>query len=520
MRRTELLQRLEDRSTTWDVLVIGGGATGLGCAVDAASRGFSTLLLEKSDFAKATSSRSTKLIHGGVRYLKQGNISLVRESLRERGVLLRNASHLVRRLAFVVPCFSGWEKMFYGVGLKTYDFLAGRLNLGASRGLSLDETVRRVPTLNPDGLRGGVQYYDAQFDDARLAVSLARTVADLGGAPLNYCGVESLRRENGKVTGVVARDEETGRACEVKARAVVNATGIFTDAIRRLDDPDAPGIMTVSQGAHIVLPKAFLPGETALMIPKTRDGRVLFAIPWHDRVVVGTTDTPIKQPAWEPQPLAEEIQFLLEHAGLYLNRLPIPGDVLSVFAGLRPLVSSSGAKNTSKISRDHVIVVSNSGLITIAGGKWTTYRRMAEDAIDRALDVAGLASRPSKTEQQSLHGARETVGATAERTSYGSDESSVLELAKENPDWAGPLHPSLPYTRAEVIWAARHEMARTVDDVLARRTRALFLDARAARACADDTAQLMAKELRCSADWEKEQVQAFHRIAEGYRLAD
>ena len=520
MTRTEALQRLDDRSTIWDVLVIGGGATGLGCAVDAAARGYRTLLLEKSDFAKATSSRSTKLIHGGVRYLKQGNLSLVRESLRERGLLLRNAPHLVHRLPFLVPCFSRWERIFYGAGLKTYDLLAGRLNLGPSGGVSADEALRLIPTLGSDGLRGGVRYYDGQFDDARLAVSLAQTVRDLGGATLNYCGVESLLKVPEKVTGVTARDEETGRVYEVRARAVINATGIFTDQIRHWDEPAARGIMTVSQGAHIVLPASFLPGDTALMIPKTRDGRVLFAIPWHGRVLVGTTDTPRQHPEWEPRPLEEEIQFLLDHAGRYLSRAPQRSDVLSTFAGLRPLVSSGGTKNTAKISRDHTLLVSDSGLVTITGGKWTTYRRMAEDAVDRAAEVAGLERRPSRTQSQKLHGWVETAGEDHASRAYGSDAGEVRALAGENSAWSEPLHPSLPYTRAEVIWAVRREMARTVEDVLARRTRALVLDARGALACAAEVARLMAEALGQPKAWEGDQVREFGQLAEGYVLAE
>ena len=516
MRRIEALQRLEDRSTTWDVLVIGGGATGLGCAVDAASRGYQTLLLEKSDFAKATSSRSTKLIHGGVRYLKQGNIPFVRESLHERGLLLRNASHLVHRLSFVVPCYSAWEKFFYGIGLKAYDWLAGPLSLGASRILSRDETMRCLTTLRADRLKGGIQYFDAQFDDARMAVSLARTFSDLGGVPLNYCGVERLLHENGKVCGAAAQDNETGRTYEVRAKTVVNATGIFTDQIRRLDDSKASRMMTVSQGAHVVLPKSFLPGETALMIPKTSDGRVLFAIPWHDRAVVGTTDTPMSQPELEPRPLAEEIEFLLDHAGRYLNRVPERRDVLSVFAGLRPLVASDGPRKTSKISRDHTLLMSDSQLITITGGKWTTYRRMAEDAIDRAAEVGGLSQRASPTQTRALHGWTEEGNHVSALQVYGADAAKVESLIQENPDWAKPLHPSLPYTRAEVAWAVRHEMARTVDDVLARRTRALFLDARAAMACAAEVSRLLASELGRTVEWEKEQTREFIYMASSY----
>ncbi len=325
----------------WDVLVIGGGATGLGTAVDAAARGYRTALLEQGDFAKGTSSRSTKLIHGGFRYLRQGNVSLVRESLRERGLLLRNAPHLVHAIPFVLPAYGVWQKFFYGAGLKIYDLLAGRLGLGKTRLLSREETLRHLPTLSPDGLTGGVQYFDGQFDDARLAICLAQTLHDLGGVAVNYCPVATLLKSNGRVCGVVARDTESGRELTIRARVVINATGVFTDAIRRLDEPAAKPIITASQGAHIVLDRSFLPGDSALMVPKTDDGRVLFAIPWHGHVVIGTTDTLREDAPLEPRPLAEEIDFLLEHAARYLTRAPGKADILSAFAGLRPLLGKA-----------------------------------------------------------------------------------------------------------------------------------------------------------------------------------
>src|SRR6266567_3942516 len=382
MTRDELLQQLDDPSQIWDMIVIGGGATGLGTAVEAASRSYRTLLLEQSDFAKGTSSRSTKLIHGGVRYLQQGNLALVLEALHERGLLVRNAPHLVHNLSFVVPLYDWWEGPFYGIGLKLYDMLAGRLGLGPSRLLSREETLERLPTVAPEGLRGGVIYHDGQFDDARLAVSLARTLADLGGTPLNYLQVTGLVKEGGTTTGVTGRDSETSREYRLRGRVVVNATGVFTDQVRRLDDPEAAPVIAPSQGVHLVLDRSFLPGDSAIMIPHTADKRVLFAVPWHGRVVVGTTDTPVSRVSLEPVPLPEEIDFLLAHAARYLTRHPARGDVLSAFAGLRPLVHPGGGGETAAISREHAVLLSNSGLVSITGGKWTTYRRMGEDTVN------------------------------------------------------------------------------------------------------------------------------------------
>ncbi|HLT82815.1 MAG TPA: FAD-dependent oxidoreductase, partial [Phototrophicaceae bacterium] len=397
MNRDAMLAALDGADEPWDVLIVGGGATGLGCAIDAASRGYRTVLLEQADFAKGTSSRSTKLVHGGVRYLRQGNVALVLDALRERGRLLANAPHLVRDLPFVVPNYAWWEGPFYGIGLKVYDLLAGRSGFGRSRRLSREETLERIPTLEPDGLDGGVLYYDGQFDDARLAVNMAQTAAEQGAVVLNYVEVVGLVKEEGEVRGVEARDVETGAERVVRARVVVNATGVFTDAIRRMDDAEAPPMVTPSQGVHLVLDRDFLPGETAIMVPKTDDDRVLFAIPWYDRVVVGTTDTPVDGAVLEPRPLAEEVEFLLRHAARYLTRDPRPEDVQSVFAGLRPLVANPEAGSTAELSRDHTLLISPAGLVTITGGKWTTYRHMAEDTIDRAALLAGLPERACET---------------------------------------------------------------------------------------------------------------------------
>ncbi|PAP75363.1 glycerol-3-phosphate dehydrogenase/oxidase [Rubrivirga marina] len=518
--RPALLDRLRETPGYWDVVVVGGGATGLGTAVDAAARGYSTLLLEASDFGKGTSSRSTKLVHGGVRYLQQGDVRLVLDALRERGHLIRNAPHLVHDQPFVVPCYKRWERAYYGVGLKLYDWLAGKLGFGRSRLLSAAETLAHLPTVNPDGLRGGVLYHDGQFDDSRLAVNLAQTVADLGGVPLNYMRVTRLMKQEGKVRGVVAEDMETGDAHEVLARVVVNATGVFTDGVRRMDDPAAAPVIRPSQGVHLVLDRDFLPGDSALMLPHTDDGRVLFAVPWHGRVVVGTTDTPVDRIDLEPVPLDDEVAFLLEHAGRYLTRQPTEADVLSTFAGLRPLVSEGGGKRTASISRDHWLTVSDSGLVTIAGGKWTTYRKMGEDAVDAAAKTAGLERRPAVTMHRRLHGWLSGPPTDPALTVYGDDAPALRQLADEMPGGVEPLHPGLPYCRAMVTWAARHELARTVDDVLARRTRALLLDARASIEAAPEVAALLAAELGHDKEWEAGQVEAFVEIARGYVVGD
>lgn len=516
MQRNELLARVRE-TDHWDLVVIGGGATGLGTAVDAAARGYKTLLLEGADFAKGTSSRSTKLIHGGVRYLAQRNISLVREALRERGLLMRNAPHLVHARAFVVPAYDWWARPYYGIGLKVYDLLAGSLGIGASRLLSRDAILERAPTLEPTGLRGGILYYDGQFDDARLAVALLRTAMDSGATALNYMPVIGLTKTEGRTSGVGARDTESGEEFEIAARAVINATGVYADALRRMDDPDAAPLLAPSQGVHLVLDHSFLPGDSAIMIPRTEDGRVLFAVPWWGRVIVGTTDTPRNEIPLEPRPLEEEIDFLLRHAARYLSKDPSPEDVLSVFAGLRPLVKAGDGATTAALSRDHTLLVSPSGLITITGGKWTTYRHMAEDTVDRAIEVAGLSARPSTTETLKLHGwAPEPV--EGHLAVYGSDLPALNSVLAEQPGWDERLHPNLPYYVGEVVWAARCELARTVEDVLARRTRALLLDAAASEEVAPKVAALLADELGFDADWQAAQVEQYRALARGYLL--
>ncbi len=509
----------KDPPKFWDVIIIGGGATGLGAAVDAASRGYKTLLLEQHDFSKGTSSRSTKLVHGGVRYLQQGNVSLVIEALHERGLLIQNAPHLVSHQAFIVPNYDWWEGPFYGVGLKVYDLLAGKLGLGPSKNLSREETLEKIPTLEPKGLRGGVIYYDGQFDDSRLAINLAQTAVDQGAVAINYMRVTGLLKSGNMIIGVKARDEESGKEYKINGRVVINATGVFTDEVLRMDNPSAAKIISPSQGVHIVLDKEFLPSDTAVMVPQTDDGRVLFAVPWHNRVIVGTTDTPVETPSLEPVALEEEIEFILKHAAQYLTKDPHREDVLSVFAGLRPLVSPEGAENTADISRDHYIVVSASGLVTVTGGKWTTYRKMGEDVIDQAAMVAGLNSKACRTKDLRIHGWLKDIDESEPLSYYGTDSIFIQRLVDKKPELGEKLHPDLPYTRAEVVWAVRNEMARTLEDVLSRRTRALLLNARASLECAPDVSKLMAKELRRGYSWRKKQLAEFEKIAKGYLLS-
>lgn len=522
MKRDEAIQQLRESEAKWDILIIGGGATGLGAAVEAASRGYRTALVEQHDFAKGTSSRSTKLIHGGVRYLKQGNIALVTEALRERGLLMQNAPHLVENRGFLVPNYIWWEGPFYGIGLKVYDALAGKLGIGKSEWLSREETMQRIPTLEPEGLRGGVVYHDGQFDDARLAITLVRTFQGLGGVAANYVEVVGLIKEEDVLRGVRVRDVEKGDEFEIRAKAVINATGVFVDRVRQMDERDAPPIVTASQGIHLVLDKKFLPGETAIMVPQTDDGRVLFAVPWHERVIVGTTDTAVPKAVLEPRALEEEIEFVLKHAARYIQQDPTRADVLSVFAGLRPLVRPEDGRSTAAISRDHHLSISRAGLITITGGKWTTYRKMGEDAIEQAITIGGLEVTESRTAELKLH------GATPERRDwskgdafdiYGTDAEAIHELAAQKPEWGEKLSERLPYVAAEVVWAVRHEMARTVEDVLSRRTRALLLDARASVEAVGMVARVLRRELGRDENWEREQVRSYSELARGYVLS-
>lgn len=490
MNRDENLRRVRERHKPWDIVVIGGGATGVGCALDAASRGLDVLLLEQHDFGKGTSSRSTKLVHGGVRYLAQGDIPLVREALKERGILLRNAPHVVHKQAFIVPCYSLWQKLYYGVGLKVYDLLSSKYSFGKSRMLSRTETLERLPSVRTQGLKGGVLYFDGQFDDTRLLIDMAVTASRHGAVVLNYAKVDALTKaDDGRISGVEFVDQLSGERFAIQTRAVINATGAFCDAVRTLAAADAKPLVTLSQGIHLVFDRSFLPGDAAIMIPKTSDGRVLFCIPWHGHTLVGTTDTPIGDAELEPKALESEVEFVLETAAEYLAEPPTRSDVLSIFVGIRPLVRSDGTRKTSSLSRGHLIVVDEARMITITGGKWTTYRQMAEDAVNEA------------------------VGQTRCMT-------STLAIAPPTASKGEPLHPDLPYNREDVLRAVRDEMALTVEDVLARRTRALFLNAEAAISIAPTIARIMADELRRDDDWIESQLKDFNLIAAKYLISE
>lgn len=507
-----------DRVPEWDVIIIGGGATGLGSGVDSASRGYKTLVLEQYDFAKGTSSRSTKLVHGGVRYLAQGDIGLVREALKERGLLFKNAPHLVKKQAFIIPCYSVFSKIKYLIGLKLYDWLSGTYSFGRSTILSKKNVSQAMPQLREEGLKGGIEYFDGQFDDARLAINLAQTCVEQGGAVLNYSKVIALLKDKqGFIKGVKVLELESNKEYDVFSKVVINATGVFVDDILNMDSPHRKPLVRPSQGVHVVLDKSFLKGGKAMMIPKTSDGRVLFAVPWHEHIIVGTTDTPLDSHSLEPIPLEEEIDFILNTADQYLSSAPKRLNVLSVFAGLRPLAApKNDSSNTKEISRSHKLIVEKSKLITITGGKWTTYRKMAEDTINKAIVVGALPKRNCLTEGLQIHGYTDLKNDY--RAIYGADSIRIGRLESDHPDWALPLLKGEPYTVSEVIWAVRYEMARSVEDVLARRMRVLFLDAKEAASLAARVAEIVAKELGKPKEWEEQQVIEFTKLTNQYSL--
>ena len=506
--------------TNWDILIIGGGATGLGIAVDSASRGFKTLLLEQSDFAKGTSSRSTKLVHGGVRYLAQGDVSLVYQALRERGLLKKNAAHLVSAEEFIIPCYDWFSVAKYLAGLKLYDWLAGKYSFGRSKFLSAKEVLTKMPGLKSKNLVGGIRYFDGKFDDARLAVNLAQTAVEQDGSILNYVKVSGLiKNTKGRVAGVEAIDMLNGKSFKINAKAVINATGVFVDDILQMNTPNADKLVRPSQGVHLVIDKAFLQGDSALMIPETSDKRVLFAVPWHSRLLVGTTDTPIDSHSMEPRALEEEINFILKTATQYLEAEVTRKDVLSVFAGLRPLAApaKNEGNSTKEISRDHKLIISASGLITITGGKWTTYRKMSEETVNTAIRTHQLEDRKCVTKELRIHASTGDAG-TDHLSIYGTDREGIEALVSAQPGLAARLHPLFPNIKAEVIWATRHEMAYTVEDVLSRRLRILFVDAQAAIDMCEEVARLMAAELSYSGEWEIEQINSFKALAKQYIL--
>lgn len=518
MDRAQFIRELGE-TDTWDIVVIGGGATGLGTALDAASRGYKTLLLEQADFTKGTSSRSTKLVHGGVRYLAQGNISLVYEALHERGLMLLNAPHLVKKQKFIIPFFNWKSGFIYLAGLKLYDWLAGRLSFGSSKFLSKSKILQQIPGLKDIGLKGGIEYYDGQFDDARLGVNIAQTAAQKGGVVLNYFKVTGLlKNDEGKIQGVVAVDLENEKEYQLRTKAVVNATGVFADDILQMDSPSGKRLVRPSQGVHVVLDKSFMDSDSAMMIPKTSDGRVLFAVPWQDHVLLGTTDTPLDENSLEPKALDKEVDFIIKTAGQYLKRPPQRNDVLSIFAGLRPLaVPEKDPDNTKEISRSHKLLIAASGLITIVGGKWTTYRKMAEETVNKAIKTGKLKWKACITKNLRIHG-YSTLLAKNHLSMYGADEPLIRELIRENNELKERLTARLPHTCAEVVWAVRNEMGRTVEDVLARRLRVLFLDAVAAIEMAPRVAALIAKELGYDASWQARQVKLFTELANRYLL--
>ena len=502
--RSALIARLA-APQIYDLAVVGGGATGLGVALDAAARGFSVVLVESHDFAKGTSSRATKLVHGGVRYLAQGNISLVREALHERSTLLANAPHLAQPLAFVMPSYKFWEAPFYGVGLKMYDALAGKAGLGPTEFLNRAETLALLPNsklVGPGGrLKGGVKYWDGQFDDARLALALARTAADKGALLVNYCAATDLIHQGGKVAGLRVKDSETGKTYDINAKAVINATGVWVDQFRMEDGQalgrDVKAMVAPSQGVHIVVSRSFLPGNHAMLIPKTADGRVLFAVPWLGKTILGTTDTPRRDVVREPLAFREEVDFILNESARYLTQAPTRADIKSIWVGLRPLVKPAddegdSSESTKTLSREHTILISNSGLVTVTGGKWTTYRAMAEDVLDRSFAFGLLPSRAGGvTVALKLVGAEATKHRISEEPGihlYGSEAADVLALPGSENELGGGL------TEAMVLFAARFEYARTVEDVLARRSRLLFLDAALAKTLAIPVAALLRQE--------------------------
>lgn len=508
------------KETEFDVLIIGGGATGLGIAIDSAARGYKTLLLEQLDFAKGTSSRSTKLVHGGVRYLAQANISLVREALKERGLLEKNAPHLVQNKTFLIPNYSWWEGPYYTLGLKTYDLLAGDLSLGPSKHISKKETIQKLRSIKKDKLKGSVSYQDGQFDDSRLAVNMAQTAIEKGAVLLNYFKVSNLTKDDvNNVNGVEATDAETSDHYQFKSKTVINATGVFADDILQMDQPGSKKRIQPSQGVHLVFDRSFFPGEDAMMIPKTSDGRVLFAVPWHDKVIVGTTDVQVDDHDAEPKAKEEEVDFILETFNRFIEKKVSRADVKSIYAGLRPLAAPDDESGSTKeISRGHKILISDSDLITVTGGKWTTYRKVAEDSLDKVISLGKLPNRTCTTYDLPIHGAVKTNDTNDHLYVYGSDKPKLQELMDNEPGLGKKIHPDLDFLKVEVLWAARNELARTVEDVLARRVRVLFLDAGSSIEMAPEVAKILAKELNKDEQWQEQQVAEFTALAKGYLI--
>tara|TARA_B110000027_G_scaffold90981_1_gene96227 strand:+ start:5061 stop:6614 length:1554 start_codon:yes stop_codon:yes gene_type:complete len=516
MNRKLNLEEL-DKVDEWDVIVIGGGASGLGVAIDSANRGYKTLLLEKNDFAKGTSSRSTKLVHGGVRYLQNGDISLVIEALKERGIMRINAPHLVRDLSFVIPSYEWWTSPFYGIGLKVYDMMAGKLGLGPSTILNREETLALIPNVSQEGLNGGVIYNDGQFDDARMAISMALTASQEGACLINYINVNDINKENELITGVRIEDQISGKKKNIKSKVVINATGVFSDEIIALDQPNAKPMIRPSQGVHLVIEKSFLNGDHAIMVPQTSDGRVLFAVPWNDYVVLGTTDTPINETLEEPIALDSEIEFILKNAGAYMTKKPTRKDVKSVFAGLRPLAASEKNKESTKeISRHHKIIVSTSGLISVLGGKWTTYRKIAEDTVNTLQAVGGLPERQCNTKTLPIFGYETHSDWNDPMHYYGTESKKIIAINAKKA--LVSLSEKFFITENQIIWAIQEEMAINLEDVLARRTRCLFLDAFETEKIAPKVASIIAKKLGHDNAWIKNELKQFNNLIKKYQL--
>ena len=515
MNRNDSIVKL-NKVLEWDIVIIGGGASGLGVAVDASKRGYKTLLLEKHDFGKGTSSRSTKLIHGGVRYLQNGDITLVIESLKERGILKRNAPHLVQDLSFVIPTYDWWASPFYGIGMKIYDMMAGKLGLGKSVIISKGETEKLIPNVNKKGLRGGVIYHDGQFDDSRMAITLALSANSKKTALLNYCNVDGLIKNNNEIIGLSFTDSINSKKYQVKSKVVINATGVFAEEIIRMDQPQIEKMIQPSQGVHIVLEKKFLKSKHAILIPQTSDGRVLFAVPWKNYVVVGTTDTQIKNASEEPKPLKEEIDFILKNASKYMTIKPNKGDIKSVFAGLRPLAATSDKKSTKEVSRSHKIDISPSGLISVLGGKWTTYRKISEDAIDTAISIKKLKKKKCKTEKTKLFGYKKKVDFSDPMHVYGSLKKKVESLGGKDDNIS--LSTKFYITNNIIEWSIIHEMALTLEDILARRTRCIFLDSNESKLIAPNVAKKMAEVLEKDQEWIDTELKNFNKLIKNYTV--
>jgi glycerol-3-phosphate dehydrogenase len=516
MNREEQLAKLFNNQE-YDIIIIGGGATGLGCAIDAATRGYNTLLLEKQDFAKGTSSRATKLVHGGVRYLAQGNIRLVREALLERGRLLKNAPHVCKTLPFVMPSYKWYQKWYYGIGLWIYESLSGKLSLGETKFLSKAKTLSYLPDVSQDKLSGGVLYFDGQFDDSRLAINLAQTAIDNGAVVVNYLGVSDFIKSENKIIGVIAKDTFIEEEISIKGKVIINATGVFADDLLQLAEGHAEKTIAPSQGIHLVIEKHFFSGNTAMMVPKTDDGRVLFVIPWHDKLILGTTDTPVRDVTLEPIALREEIDFVISHFNRYTTSEIKYSDIKSVFVGLRPLAKVENVNATKVMPRDHVIKVLPSGLIHITGGKWTTYRSMAKHAIDKAIQYSGLHFSTCKTKHLQIHGWTEKR-LNSHLSIYGSDAVFIEELIKKDNLLAEKIHVDYPYTKAEIVWFIQNEMAQTIEDILARRIRLLFIDAKAAIEIAPIIADIFIETNNKTVTWKQEQIETFNIVANNYLI--